>query len=261
MALMLRTLLFCAVLGAAAGMMTAKAQPPPAPLPNFAGVALRLWDWSAPFAPSQWSEPKLGGYDWRADHALIRDGELMLSVSEKASGQVQSNAAAAASSALWEVDVTIPPMRNGLIAAPLWTFNADTFDEIDFEVVGRKGLQLTVWSAVDGRHTAVWSRQVIDGDLSGHRYRLGIGYVAGERIVFLVNGRQVAEVRPEDAPRGFPSTPQKPYFDLWVANGLDPGWAGRWSPLRPGERLTMRLHGYRATPWGDRASVPEKATD
>lgn len=258
---MLRTLLFCAVLGAAAGMMTAKAQPPPAPLPNFAGVALRLWDWSAPFAPSQWSEPKLGGYDWRADHALIRDGELMLSVSEKASGQVQSNAAAAASSALWEVDVTIPPMRNGLIAAPLWTFNADTFDEIDFEVVGRKGLQLTIWSAVDGRHTAVWSRQVIDGDLSGHRYRLGIGYVAGERIVFLVNGRQVAEVRPEDAPRGFPSTPQKPYFDLWVANGLDPGWAGRWSPLRPGERLTMRLHGYRTTPWGDRSSVPEKATD
>lgn len=247
MALMLRTLLFCAILGATAGMMTAKAQPPPARLPDFSAVTLRLWDWSAPLAPSQWSEPKLGGYDWRADHASIREGELLLSVSEKASGQVQTNAAAAASSALWEVDVTIPPMRDGLIAAPLWTFNADTFDEIDFEVVGRKGLQLTVWSAVDGRHTSVWSRQVINGDLSGRRYRLGIEYAAGERIVFYVNGRQVAEVRPEDAPRGFPSTPQKPYFDLWVANGLDPGWAGRWSPLRSGERLTMRLHGYRAT--------------
>lgn len=251
MALMLRTLLFCATLGAAAGLMTAQAQPPPPPLPDFSGVTLRLWDWSAPMAPSQWSEPKLGGYDWRVDHATVRGGELLLSVSERASGQVQTNAAAASSSALWEVDVTVPPMRDGLIAAPLWTFNADTFDEIDFEVVGRKGLQLTVWSAVDGRHTSVWSRQVIDGDLSGRRYRLGIAYEAGERIRFYIDGRQVAEVRPEDAPLGFPSTPQKPYFDLWVANGLNPGWAGRWSPLRSGERLTMRLHGYRTTPLAD----------
>lgn len=243
-----RLLMICIMLGALGGAATARTPSSSDSLPDFSAITLRLWDWSAPMAPSQWSESKLGGYDWRADHAVVRDGELRLSVSEKASGQVQTNDSAASSSALWEVDVTIPQMRDGLVAAPLWTFNDDTFDEIDFEVVGRKGLQLTIWSAVDGKHTTVWSRQIIEGDLSGRRFRLGIGYAAGERVVFFIDGQRVAEVTPADAPQGFPSTPQKPYFDLWVANGLNPGWAGRWTPLQSGERLTMRLHGYRAGP-------------
>lgn len=235
--------------GALLGAATIQAPPVPEPLPDFSGYSLKLWDWTAPMAPSEWSEPKLGGYDWRSDHAVITDGVLNLSVSERASGQVQTLAAkAAAVSALWEVDVTLPQMRDGLIAAPLWTFNGSTFDEIDFEVVGRTGLQLTVWTAVGGRHTAVWSDKVIPGDLSGRRFRLGIAYEAGERIRFFVDGRVVADITPENSPKGFPTTPQKPYFDLWVANGLDPAWAGRWSPLSPGERLTMRIHGYRAGP-------------
>lgn len=198
--------------------------------------------------PSQWGEPKLGGYDWRADHAVIRRGALELSVSERASGQVQTGSGAVSKSALWEVDVTLPEMRDGLIAAPLWTFNRETFDEIDFEVVGRKGLQLTVWTSVEGRHTPVWSDIAIPGDLSGQRFRLGIAYEAGERIRFYVNGALVKDLRPSDIPLGFPSTFQKPYFDLWVANGLHPGWAGQWEPLRPRERLTMVVHGYNVGP-------------
>lgn len=235
--------------GALLGAATVQAPPVLAPLPDFSRYSLKLWDWTAPMAPSEWSEPKLGGYDWRADHAVIANGVLNLSVSERASAQVQTLAAkSAATQALWEVDVTLPQMRDGLIAAPLWTFNGATFDEIDFEIVGRTGLQLTVWTAVDGRHTAVWSDTVIRGDLSGRRFRLGIAYEAGERIRFFVDGRVVADITPEDSPQGFPTTPQKPYFDLWVANGLDPAWAGRWSPLAPGQRLTMRVHGYRAGP-------------
>ena len=235
-----------ASLAAAAVLAATTAQAPVAlaPLPDFSGVSLQPWDWSAPMAPSQWSEPKLGGYDWRFDHAVIRDGALLLSVSERASGQVQTNAAAASVAAFWEVDVTLPTMRDGLVAAPLWTFNAQTFDEIDFEVVGRTGLQLTIWSAVDGRHAAVWSDIVIRGDLSGKRYRLGVAYEAGRRIRFFVNGVVVADVRPEDTPLGFPATPQKPYFDLWVANGLSSDWAGTWRPLPADQRLTMTLHGY-----------------
>ena len=138
-------LLIAAMAGAILAGATAQAPPPLAPLPDFSNVSLRLWDWDAPMAPSQWSEPKLGGYDWRADHAVIRDGELVLSVSERASGQVQTQAAASgATEALWEVDVTLPPMRDGLIAAPLWTFNAKTFDEIDFEVVAVSYTHLTL---------------------------------------------------------------------------------------------------------------------
>jgi len=199
-------------------------------------------------APSQWSESKLGGYDWRVDHAVVRGGDLVLSVSERASGQVQTNGSAARTDGMWEVDVTLPPMRDGLIAAPLWTFNAKTFDEIDFEIVGRTGLQLTLWSSVEGRHTAVWSDTVLRGDLSGRRLRLGIVYEAGRRVRFYVDGDLAADVTPADAPLGFPSTPQKPYFDLWVANGLHPGWAGRWTPLPSGVKLDMKVHGYRAGP-------------
>lgn len=235
------------VMAAICGAVTAQAPTPPPPLPDFSGVTLRLWDWTAPLAPSQWGEPKLGGYDWRADHAVIRGGALVLSVSERASGQVQASAAGAATRGVWEVDVTLPEMRDGLIAAPLWTFNARTFDEIDFEIVGRKGLQLTLWSAVDGRHTAVWSETVIKGDLSGRRLRLAIAYDAGRMIRFYVDGAVVAEVTPEDAPLGFPASPQKAYLDLWVANGLDPAWAGRWRPLEKGRRLDMIVHGFRSS--------------
>ena len=238
-----------ALAGAILAAATAQVPAPLPPLPDFSNIKLTLWDWEAPMAPSQWSEPKLGGYDWQADHAMIRNGELVLSVSERASGQVQTREACSGSKeALWEVDVTLPEMRDGLIAAPLWTFNGKTFDEIDFEVVGRTGLQLTLWSAVDGHHKTVWSDTVIRGDLSGRRLRLAIAYEAGRRVRFFVNGALVANVTPDDAPLGFPSTVQKPYFDLWVANGVDPRWAGRWRPLAPGERLTMRLHGYRASP-------------
>lgn len=233
----------------AAVLAAATVQPPvpPEPLPDFRNVSLRLWDWKAPMTPSQWSEQKLGGYNWRADHAVIRNRALVLSVSERASGQVQTNNAAS-TNAFWEVDVTLPQMRDGLVAAPLWTFNKATHDEIDFEVVGLTGLQLTLWSSVDGAHKAVWSKTAIRGDLSGRRLRLGISYEAGRRIQFLVDGVVVADVLPEDAPEGFPYTPQKPYFDLWVANGTDPRWAGRWTPLQAGERLDMVVHGYRAYP-------------
>ena len=243
-------ILAAALFGAVLGSVTAQtASPPPLqPLPDFRRVVLTPWNWQAPMAPSQWAEAKLGGYDWRASHATVEGGDLLLSVSERASGQVQTNAAALARTAFWEVDVTLPPMRDGLIAAPLWTFNASTFDEIDFEVVGRSGLQLTVWSAVGGKHTTVWSDVVLRGDLSNRRLRLGISYEAGRRIRFFVDGVQVADITPEDAPLGFPDTPQKPYFDLWVANGLDPAWAGGWRPLAVGEKLSMRLHGYRALP-------------
>lgn len=177
----------------------------------------------------------MGLDDWRSDPAVRTDEVLNLSVSERASGQVQTLAAkAAAVSALWELDVTLPQMPDGLIAAPLRTFNGAPFDEIDFEVVGRTGLQLTFWTAVGGRRTAVWSDKVIPGDLSGRRFRLGIAYEAGERIRLFVDGRVVADIPPENSPTGVPTMSQKPYFDLWAANGLNPDWRGPGAPYRPG---------------------------
>ncbi|TIW20448.1 MAG: glycosyl hydrolase family protein, partial [Mesorhizobium sp.] len=127
-----------------------------APLPDWSKVKLQLWKYNNPFVPSQWSEPKLGGYGWKGSNVKIVDGALQLTVSEKASAQVIAGAKSDSGSARWEVDVTLPTMKPGLIAAPLWTFNDKAHEEIDFEIVGTKGLQLTVWANVDNQHKSVW---------------------------------------------------------------------------------------------------------
>ncbi|TPK99782.1 glycosyl hydrolase family protein [Mesorhizobium sp. B2-4-12] len=222
-------------------------------LPDWSSVRLQLWKYSNPFVPSQWSEPKLGGYDWKAANVKIVDGSLQLTVSEKASAQVVSGANSASSSAKWEVDVTLPSMKPGLIAAPLWIFNDKAHEEVDFEIVGTKGMQLTVWANVDNQHKTVWMKLIQSGDLSGKRYRLAMQYEAGKRVAFFIDGKEVAVVTPADTPGGaFPNKPMQPYFDLWVAAGavMDPRWAGKWEPMAPSERLVMTLHGYRRSDVG-----------
>lgn len=219
-------------------------------LPDWRGVTLRTNRWSThPFNPSYWSEPKLGPYAWSPRNAWIADGELRLRVSEKASGQIQAWDRAFATRTLWEADVTLPTMAPGLIAAPLWTYNRMTLEESDFEVVGIKGLFVTLWARVGGAHVAVWDNggaPIIAGDLSGQRLRLAMAYEAGRSVVYFVNGREVARATPADTRDGrFPTGPQKAYLDLWVGAGLDPGWAGAWRPMRDGQSLDMVVHGYR----------------
>ncbi len=229
------------------------AKPALDPLPDWSKVKLQLWKYNNPFFPSQWSEPKLGGYDWKAANVKIVDGALQLTVSEKASAEVIAGGKSESSSARWEVDVTLPTMRPGLIAAPLWTFNDKAHEEIDFEIVGTKGLQLTVWASVNNQHKSVWVKWIRLGDLSGKRYRLGIEYEAGKRVAFLIDGEEAAVVTPADTDAGaFPDNPMKPYFDLWVAAGsvMDPRWAGQWEPMAPTEKLVMTVHGYKRTDLG-----------
>ena len=180
-------------------------------LPDWSKVKLQLWKYGNPFVPSQWNEPKLGGYGWKGENVKIVNGELQLTVSEKASAQVITGGKSDSASARWEVDVTLPKMRPGLIAAPLWTFNDKAHEEIDFEIVGTKGLQLTVWASVNNQHKSVWVKWIELGDLSGRQYRLGIEYVAGKRVAFLINGNEAAVVTPADTAGGaFPSNPRTP---------------------------------------------------
>jgi len=226
------------------------AKPALGPLPDWSKVKLQLWKYENPFVPSQWNEPKLGGYGWKSENVKIINGELQLTVSEKASAQVITGGKSDSPSARWEVDVTLPKMRPGLIAAPLWTFNDKAHEEIDFEIVGTRGLQLTVWASVNNQHKSVWVKWIELGDLSGKRYRLGIEYEAGKRVTFLINGKEAAVVTPADTAAGaFPNKPMKPYFDLWVAAGsvMDPRWAGQWEPMAPDDKLVMTIHGYKRT--------------
>lgn len=219
-------------------------------LPDWTGVQLKLWNYSAPFFPSEWSETKLGGYNWKGANAEILNGSLNLSVTEKASGEVQ--ASAYASKGLWEVEVTLPQMAPGLVAAPLWLMSKDTnADEIDFEFVGTKGLTITAWSKVNGAKKAIYSKgpssPLIPGNLSGKSFKLGIAYDPGKSIAWFVNGERATQITPADTGGNFPSLPMKPFFDLWVANGTDPSWAGQWTPMAPGSKLTMKVTGYKFT--------------
>ena len=228
-------------------------------------VALdKLPDWSAcqapalevqqSFVPSQWSEPKLGGYDWKAANVKIVDGALQLTVSEKASAEVISGGNSAFSSAKWEVDVTLPDDEaRAYRSSALDVQRQEPMRKIDFEIVGTKGLQLTVWANVDNQHKSVWVKWILLGDLSGKRYRLGIEYEAGKRVVFFIDGKEAAVVTPADTAGGaFPNKPMKPYFDLWVAAGavMDTRWAGKWEPMAPSDKLVMTIHGYRRTDVG-----------
>lgn len=216
-------------------------------LPNWEGIELKAFNYKGPFFPSEWGEPKLGGYDWKAENAKIDNGTLNLSVSEKASGQVQSSDYRL--SAFWEVDVVLPRLTSGLIAAPLWVMSSDVnADEIDFEFVGEKGLTITAWTKVNGKKISIWSRgsnePIIAGNLSERHYRLGIAYEAGRSISWYIDGELRVKITPQDTGGVFPNLPLKPFFDMWVANGLDPDWAGRWKPMAESDRLVMQITGY-----------------
>lgn len=219
-------------------------------LPDWRGVVLRPNRWrTQAFNPSYWSEPKLGDYGWSLRNASIVDGELRLRVTEKASGQIQAWDRGFTTRGLWEADVTLPTMAPGLVAAPLWTYNRATLEESDFEVVGVKGLFVTLWARVGAEHVAVWDNggaPILAGDLSGRRLRLSMAYEGGRSVVYFVDGREVARATPADTRGGrFPTGPQKAYLDLWAAAGLDPAWAGVWRPMRDGQSVEMVVHGYR----------------
>lgn len=219
-----------------------------ASLPDWSGVKLVAWQYQNPFFPSAWGEAKLGDYAWKSENTTVEDGKLLLSVDEQGSAQVQTSAEPLAG--FWEVDVTLPRMVPGLVAAPLWLMSQDPdADEIDFEFVGSKGLTITAWAKLDGTKKNVWSKGVdnplVAGDLSGRHFRLAINYVPGKFVEWYLDGALAARITPADTQGHFPSLPMRPYFDLWVAKGTDPGWAGQWQPLAAGQKLTLTVEGYR----------------
>ena len=218
-------------------------------LPNFYGQRLVLWDWSRPWAPSEWGEPILGAYQWRAANAVIDAGGLLrLRVTEKASGQVQQADTLFKPSGSWAFDVTVPPMRPGLVASA-WLYNRNTEDEIDFEFVGKDGLRITVWTRVNGVHTAVWdngNKPVVAGDLSNRRFALEVSYDPGRAIAFYVDGRRVATATPGASKGGhFPKGTLKAYLDNKAVPNA-PGWTGPWVPASA--PLTMTVHGFAYCP-------------
>lgn len=206
----------------------------PSALPPIAGP-LQLNNWGNPWAPSNWDEPKLIGYSWSGSNAFLDGSDLKIRVTERNSGQIQQRDAARSSKARWEADVTLADQVPGLIQAPLWTYNKDTRDELDFEWVGSKGLQLNVYA----KGVSVWSK-LIPGDYS--RHHIAIEYEAGKSVIFIMDGVELDRVTPAQTKGGaFPASPMKAYIEAWPSGAE--GWAGKWQGA--GSGLTMTVHGFR----------------
>jgi len=212
---------------------------PDVPKSRFPAVAgpLQVWNWTNAWGPSEWDEPKLSGYPWSSANAQLIGDDLSIKVTEKKSAQVQQNDAGLSTSARWDVDVTLAPQTPGLIQAPLWLYNKDTKDEIDFEYAGDKGLQLNVYA----KGISVWGK-VIKGDFK--REELAVEYRAGKSIIFLANGAELDRVTPEMTKgNAFPASPMKALMEMWVSGAV--GWAGAWKGAGTG--LEMRIHGFKQT--------------
>ncbi|WP_394729113.1 hypothetical protein [Altererythrobacter sp. GH1-8] len=149
--------------------------------------------------------------------------------------------------AMYEVDVTIPDMRPGLIASPIWLYNDRTQESIAVQIIGKRHMQLTINGAPDGVRKSEEFR--LPGDYSGRRMKLAIRRHADLGLIdVFVDGELVYGFN-EESP-AFPKSAMRPVISLYAADkhGWAKQWAGTWEPLTSDERIRMTVHGYRATP-------------
>jgi len=217
-------------------------------LPALDLAEMRIWDFSAPWHASHWNSPH-GALPWRYDHVrTAKDGTVEFQLDDKGAPQLQATKGTPAHAAgLWQVDVTLPKLTEGVIVAPLWLYNPHTKDEIDFEFIGTKGLQLTVHNHDTGSHRQKLMRIFWGKDMSSRRFRLGIAVDQGrQRITMFVNGKP-AHVFTGEGMGFFPDAPMRPWIEMWAIDPSDKGlvsWAGPWDGLGQNEALVMRVHGY-----------------
>lgn len=228
----------------------------PAPAITIAPVALRpldlttmrLWNWSGKWIGSEWGN-WMSPLPWKFRNiAQPAAADTLLSLDATGSAQLQAGGGSAAQrDGLWETDVTLPKLKDGLVVAPLWLYDPASRDEIDFELAGRKGLDVTMHVYVNGVHKTSSKRLFAGVDMSNRRMRFGIrvDQTLGAVEMF-VNGQRVHIF--ERAKMGFfVAKPMKPWIELWAADPRDANfvtWVGKWPGLATGERLTMRVHGY-----------------
>lgn len=192
--------------------------------------------WGNPWTPSDWDEPKMNGYRWSPNNVFLDGTDLKVRLTEKNSAQIQQNGAARSDKGRWEVDVTLAAPTPGMIQAPLWTYNNETRDELDFEWVGANGLHLTVYA----KGVAVWSKTI--ANVKDGRHHIAVEYEAGKSVIFIMDGVELDRVTPAQTKGGaFPTSPMKAYIEVWPS--LSEGWAGKWQGA--GSGLTMTVHGFR----------------
>lgn len=223
------------------------AQAGPAQLLPLDMVGFGLWNWDATWFGSEWANG-FSPIPWKNDRIKTQPGgNVTLTLDNAGAPELKGqNGMSFHTAGLWEADVTLPQLRDGLVVAPLWLYEGGSADEIDFELAGRNGLDVAMHT---GGKRVAWAKLFAGQDLSGRRMRLGIkmdqtaGYVE-----MYVDGKLVHRF---DRTTPMVSHGLKPIISMWAAdpnNSGFVGWAGKWAGLEGREALTMTVHGYAYTP-------------
>lgn len=223
-----------------------------APLPPLDFSDMWLWNWSGKWHASEWGNG-MSPIGWKFDHVQKQStGDTVFALNAAGAPELQAMGGTQVyTRGLWEAEVTLPKLKDGLVVAPLWLWDSNSSDEVDFEFVGRKGLDVTLHAPVNGMMQQNTVRLFAGRDMSGERHRFGIkSDMQAGTVEMYMDG-----VRVHRWARGgmnfFISHPLKPMISMWAADPNNPWfvyWTGRWAGLAPGERLKMVVHGYKYTP-------------
>lgn len=210
---------------------------------------MRLWNYDAAWHASHWKND-FSFSPWRAEYVTrLRDGDITLKLDNKGNAQIKSGRKIAmAERGIWEVEVTLPEMRDGVVVAPLWLYNETHRQEIDFEFAGTKSLDLSVHSYLSGKHqqTTVSVFKGIDFSNCTVRFKIISDIQAGWASMYVEN--VLVHRFQKEIIGHFPTEKMRPIIEMWTARDDHSGlvqWVGKWQRLPDGDALTMRVHGFR----------------
>lgn len=228
-------------------------QPLPTPdanarLPRLYLTDMEPWNWEGLWHASGWDNGD-STIPWkygRVQQGFGGDTHFVLNSSGAAELKAQRGHPAW-TAAMYEVDVTLPTMRPGLIASPIWLWDKNTKESVAVQIVGNRHMQFTIHGVTDGVKSSEESR--VPGDYSGRRMKIAIRRHAGLGLIDIFVDGELAHSFNEDS-SAFPRSPMRPIISLYPADkhGWAKQWAGTWQPMSSNDRIRMTVHGFRATP-------------
>jgi hypothetical protein len=217
-------------------------------LPPLDLSGMRLFNYNGSWHASEWANGA-SKIPWHFNHVRQTGSEVTLLLDAKGAPQLQAVSGTPAQTAgLWESDVTLPQMREGVVVAPLWIYDRTTKDEVDFEFAGRSGLTVSMHAWPGGNHITKTIPVLAGTDFSNRRACFGIKVdKAAGKVDMLVDGK-VIYTWDKSQQNFFVSQPMRPFIEMWAADPANAGlseWTGKFAGFAPGENMLMTIHGYR----------------
>jgi hypothetical protein len=225
---------------------------PTGDLPPLDVSDMRLWNYDAAWHASHWAN-NFSYIPWRSDHVtLAENGDVVLKIDQKGGPQIKSGRRIAmADRGTWEVEVTLPEMRDGMVVAPLWLYNERRREEIDFEFAGTKSLDLSIHAYPGGIHrqTTVSIFEGMDFSNCTVRFKIVADIQDGWASMYVEN-TLIHRFEKEDLGY-FLTGSVKPIIEVWAARDDHLGfvqWLGKFKKFTDKEAAIMRVHGYSYSP-------------